>query len=568
MIYLVNFADKYHKIIVVFFFATFLILGVFAARDYGIGGDEFRNRLYGNIIYDYVASPSLSDSYLHHISEFNNQSLGGWAANEEAFHPTRGWFSLTHGPVFEVLLVFLERRLGLDDVHQFFVLRHIACFIFFLIGSIFFFIITKKIFGKWHIGLLGSLGLFMSPFIFGYSFVSSMDISFMVAVIISITTMLYLIEKPTLIRTIIHSISCAIMMDIRIAGLFIPFLTFCILTIDMLLGRFRGASRKILCYGVVYIFSVTLLVIIMWPALWDAPVKSFFQALYLSSKEASRFPWAELYLGKPTYSNELPWHFIPVWIGITTPVHYVFLFAIGIINGCWSLRRPLNFYKERKQELILYFCFLIPILTVILFNTSQTEGWRQLLFVYPPFLIIAIRGLISLFAGVKKLMPSPIHKYAAFGTAIVFALLMARLANVMVTLHPYELFYYNSLVGGLSGVQNRFEMHWDDEYKQGLSAILKMESRSCFKVYARRLKFSRMIFGPDERARINMVNSAEEADYVVTNCWDNRPSYAEKYKKIWSRHFDGVDILAVYKTGDVPSIGVSKVSNAPNDIGF
>ena len=67
--------------------------------------------------------------------------------------------------------------------------RHQLTFAFFAFSVFIFFLIGKKIFKDWKIGLLGSLFLIISPRIFAHSFYNPKDIPFLSAYIIAIYTL-------------------------------------------------------------------------------------------------------------------------------------------------------------------------------------------------------------------------------------------------------------------------------------------------------------------------------------------------------------------------------------------
>ena len=82
----------------------------------------------------------------------------------------------------------------------------------------------------------------------------------------------------------------------------------------------------------------------------------------------SRFPsdTTMLYMGGIINENNLPWHYIPVWILVTSPPLIILLFFTGIIFLVFNfLKSKFTFYDEKK--IILLVKILIVGGTCILF---------------------------------------------------------------------------------------------------------------------------------------------------------------------------------------------------------
>ena len=77
----------------------------------------------------------------------------------------------------------------------------------------------------------------------------------------------------------------------------------------------------------------------------------------------SKFDWggSVLYMGNTIEAKNLPWHYLPVYILITTPIFYSVLVFIGIMFMILNLRKRILFYREEKYKLlsILWFFYTI-----------------------------------------------------------------------------------------------------------------------------------------------------------------------------------------------------------------
>ena len=107
-------------------------------------------------------------------------------------------------------------------------------------------------------------------------------------------------------------------------------------------------------------------------------------------------------------SSNLPWHYVFVWIGITTPIFYLALFIFSFAN--YTLRIQKRIFKitsddssendfwmsENRSYKILYILYIIYCSNIysnfIKFNTLYRLETLILSFI-PCFLFISLKGL-------------------------------------------------------------------------------------------------------------------------------------------------------------------------------
>ena len=105
-------------------------------------------------------------------------------------------------------------------------------------------------------------------------------------------------------------------------------------------------------------------------------------------------------LGNYVSRFDLPWYYIPLWIGVTTPLSFILFFFIGI----WENRQHL-FKKLTENTLIDIFMaggFLVPFFSVIFFGSTLYGGWRHLFFIYPFIAYFIIENIGALKARILK----------------------------------------------------------------------------------------------------------------------------------------------------------------------
>lgn len=136
-----------------FFPPLFLCTGLAVYDDYGISVDEIRNRDTGLVSFAYIL--------------YGDRALFKF--------PDRDY-----GVAFHLLLVIIEKALGLKDFRDIFLMRHLITFLTFFSSVIIFYFLCKKIFSNWKYGLTGCLFLVLSPRIFAESFYNSKDLVFFI----------------------------------------------------------------------------------------------------------------------------------------------------------------------------------------------------------------------------------------------------------------------------------------------------------------------------------------------------------------------------------------------------
>ena len=530
------------------FFVGLVALGLVLHGDYGVGWDENNNTQYGRVTLDYVLGRNLQSEYFREPGHY--------------WHPVSGQFARTHGPVVELLLVALGEALGYEDSARQFRMRHICIFLFFVLGALLVFLLGWRALGSWRWGLLGTALLVLSPRLFAHAFHNSMDIPFFALFTLATYSMVRYLERVTPLTAALHGVACALLIDVRIVGLIVPAITGAFLLVEVLAAPARRVrlGRAALSF-VVYLLVLCPLVVLMWPMLWGDPVGNLITSFEVSASDP--WSWWEHYFGEEVFGTQVPWHFTPVWIAITTPPLYTLCFGVGLMlllgaarRGLWGGGRRLRqFYVDHRVLLVAICCSVLPLTVVAVLGSTLFNGWRHFYFVYPGFLLLALLGLRGVLRLAGRLRPVAGR---VIRVAVALVLLASGLvtAGFMVRSHPHQLCYFNQLVGGPAGARGRFQMgYWGSEYREGLEYLLRKHPKKGHKivVYISEnpmtllpLLFNSMILSPTQRSRFHFTNNLHEANYFLTNHCSHVPQY--KFIKLWSRKVDGAEILSLYRT--------------------
>ena len=200
---------KYEIIIVLFIYLVFFVIGTSIYKDYGILVDEWDQRILGFVNLKYIFQIFLPESLnkLNQIIEVPDISM--YSEN-------------THGPIFTLLMAFIEYYFNIEDSEKYYLLRHYSNFIVFFIGNIFFFFLVKERFNSFLYGGFGALFLFLSPRIFAESFYNNKDIIFLSLTIINLYYGIKFINKTSFVNSTLFSLASAISVDLRIIGIILP----------------------------------------------------------------------------------------------------------------------------------------------------------------------------------------------------------------------------------------------------------------------------------------------------------------------------------------------------------
>lgn len=516
------------------FFLLVLLTGIFIFPDYGISTDERIDYLTGRVNARYIAGKlwpgSLSDfPYLADV-------------------PVLGDYGDRHyGAFFQLPASVLPHLFGFSDVREVFLFRHFFTFLFFFGSLLAFYKILQQRFKGWQIPLLGSVVLFLSPRIFADAFFNSKDIIFMALMAAGWYTLNNFRRKFTLKWAVMHALVSAAALDTRIMALGLLGVTFLWLAHELFYASSRPERAKIFFSGGTFTFFLILFTVLFWPYLWSDPVGHFLEVFKWLDRDGTVFD--VLYWGKAIPFTNLPWHYIPGWLVITTPLVYSCFFLAGLTMAFSSIfRQKLNYFhtEKGKQDATALLLFFLPLVVVIGTKAILYDGWRHLFFIYIPFLYLAVLGFVEVF---KKLSGSAVKNWQKGLKYLLAAFTVANLAHtawLMISMHPYQNVYFSFLPSGY--VEKSFDRdYWGLSYREGLEYILKTDSRSEIPVCANFFSGHNSvdILPPHQRKRLKFVAEAE-ADYFLTEYrWHPQP-YAYQ-NEVYKIEPNGLKIMSVFK---------------------
>ncbi len=517
------------------FFGSLLLLGLGIYADYGISWDEDLSRATGMVNLRYLAEQVWPDLAIYH--------------RDGTYPPLHEWVSRDYGALFETPAALIERLLHLEDAGDRYRLRHLLTFLVCFGGVVAVYKLGKQRFGDWRIGLLGAMWLVLSPRLFAESFYNSKDAVFTALFAIAMHTAVRLVLRPTLRRALWHALACAAAIDVRIMAVLLPVVSLGLLALRT--GGGRVAWRT--TWPVAGLYSSVLggLVVAFWPYLWAAPLTN----LLLAFRHMSAYWWNNtvLYRGEFVPATQLPWHYALVWIGITTPVLYLSALGLSLLATLGRLGRdrwPDWVGDESVQDLFFVALLGLPLLAVITLKSVLYDGWRHLYFVYPALLLLALRGWVAAWRWLAKITAATRWQFAPGAWLIATALSMAAIAAQMIEAHPNQQVYFNFFAG--ADVAQRYELdYWGLSFRQGLEYIAAHDHWARIKVMANDpvlpvAKLNLSLLPPDDRQRLTFTESAQQADYFITNYrWHPGP-YPYRHE-VYRIRIGAARILSVFK---------------------
>jgi hypothetical protein len=352
--------------------------------------------------------------------------------------------------------------------------------------------------------------------------------------------------SPNLKTALLHALATGFAVDVRINGIALLVGTIGLLLIKTV-KKEAPTSRTVLLLSI-YLAASCVVILGLWPWLWSDPLAKF----VLAFNNLAHFRWdAEvLYRGNFIKANQLPWHYSLVWISITTPLLYLGLFLVGFAHTTWrAIKNHVRLWSKdgEMQDLVFAILFSAPILAVILLGSVLYDGWRQLYFVYPAFLLIAIKGLVVLWNARGAVTYQRIALASGVAISVIYSIIW------MWNAHPLQNVYFNMFAG--SGLRNRYEMdYWGVGNRRALEYILAQEQSPIINIVADSvtpLNQSLRILKPEERSRIKLADFNSGPFYVLTNYRlvknVDDSKYSPDHHLFYQIKIGGEVIISVYK---------------------
>lgn len=423
------------------------------SKDFAIAGDEWIQNEYGKEIYNYFAS---GDPRAH-------QEVGRIQQYDAIVYYSGG---------YELLLVTIAKWFPNSFEYD---IRHAlvaftGAWLFIFTG------LLGRRFGGWMVGFISMLLISLSPRLLGEAMNNSKDIPFALGVVFTLYHMIPFLRKlpnPSWRSVLWITVGLAFTYNIRIgAFIVVGYLgVFSMIALAAYWKREGGLFKKhpFRVWRILALKFLTILIvsyflgIITWP--WAMQDPLFNPAN--SMKQMANFPITLriLFGGEAINTAFVPWTYVPVWMGITTPEIILALFLIAI-PGVWWMRK----HFKKLGLFILFFTLLFPIVFAIIQKSVLYDGWRHFLFVYPSMVILAAMAFVWIYKTINK---------TALKAAWVGLLMIGLIfpIHAMWQIHPYEYVYFNHAYGGLPKALGNYETdYYFTSAKEAINTLAEKEN--------------------------------------------------------------------------------------------
>ena len=507
---------KAHHYVTMLFFAALLTFGFIIVDDYGMSWDETYSRdENGLIAFNYI---------------FNND-VNKYQISDERYH----------GTAIELPLYGLEKVFGICDLRTIYLFRHYMTFFLFVFSAFMFFKLMRLIYEDWWIAFAGLIIYVFTPRIFADAFYNSKDVGFLSVFTIAMFSAYKFLQKQNLKTIVLHGLVCGFLIATRISGVIMPVITVGIYFMQQILKINSRSWRHSIVITSVFLIITFLTTILFWPILWFNPIVEFANAWI----QISHFHWNKdiLYLGEFISENNIPWHYMPVWIGITTPIITLALCLIGCFRLLYELvKTRFNWDNLIRTNTVFVIYFIMPIAAIIILKSIVYDGWRHMFFLHAPMIALVC---FTIHKFTLKLSQS---KKKIFYVMLTLLYLPSFIS--MAQLHPYENLYFNKLKYKSTG-DARFKIdldYWGLSYRKALEFLVKYDHNSEIHVKADTYpgKLSAVLLPISERKRIIFEDDITNADYFIGNFRWMKEEYPYT-NKIYNLSVDNATVMVCYK---------------------
>jgi hypothetical protein len=437
--------------------AALLAVMLLLSPQFGYTWDERVQQWYGEQIWGYLngtVPASLFETSLG-IQDVNIQFL--------------------YSGLVEVTAVAVQRLSNLDT----YVARHAVDAVFGWLGIVWCGMLAARLCGR-RAGWLAAVLLVLSPRYLGDAMNNSKDVPFATFMLIALYYLLTVSRTPPFLtwgHAVKLAVAIALAISVRPIGLLLVVYAGGLLVVLTGSAWWRGQSTeprggspelsprrrpglwpavlgggaRLLAAAVVAIPLGTL----FWP--WGQvspfvrPVEAFL-ALSGGLRTTSGYP--VLYGGQDISAGTLPWHYLPVWLAISTPP--VVLTGLLFLPLLW--RRAGG---SRPALIGLGTFVLAPIAAAVIRRPNMYDGMRQLLFLFPPLVVLSAGAWLAAVEMAR----------GGTRTAAVAVLVVGLIEPLLfqVRNHPNQIVYFSPLIGGPRAAFGQFDMdYWGNSMLQAV----------------------------------------------------------------------------------------------------
>ena len=421
----------------------------------------------------------LTWDFLHHF--FAGAKFFGLSWNQVitkplpySFPDPRGTYQLPYGP-FISIIPFISYQLLYAKTHLFplDIAYNLPIVLVGSLGPALLFLFLSQALKDKRKALIAAVFLFFLPRYFGDLHNNMKDIPMAVVFCLNVWLLWRLYTFRRLRDLLLASLGFAVAFSTKVNSLFIPILFGVFLTIVNLRESgtrlFRHPLHLIVQlvkkYRIVLLYFILapLFAYLLWWFFWGDAVgelKLMFTETFLVGTNNIEV----LFAGKWYCSGaNVPWFYPYGYLAITTPLPILMFFLIGVTTATWQFLR-----KKDTTLILLVLWFFIPLTRYLSPKIGVIDGIRHFQEVVFPIVALAAIGFEQTISFLTNKITK--RRPLLWENRIMLLALLAIITSLswnIISYHPYQIAYYNELVGGIRGAFGKFDLdYWGSSQKQ------------------------------------------------------------------------------------------------------
>jgi hypothetical protein len=427
--------------------------------------------------------------------------------------PRNAW-NLPYGPIMSMppvasfmLLYRLWHLLPADNAYN------LPIILWGVAGIAIVYIFVKQAFSS-RIAILAGIFIALTPRFFADMHNNMKDVPSAVAFALNMWLLWRLVRFRRPIDLLWAAFAFAIAFNVKINSIYIPavyavWILLTHLSIFKMQSLFR--HEKILLW---YVFLAPLTALGLWSLFWPHPIAQLIQAYSTFGIGTNNI---EVLLNGSWYcsGSTVPWYY-PYWyLAITTPVLVLALFFIGLIRLIRRIK-PIG-------VLLLLWLFL-PLSRYFIPTIGVIDGIRHFEEVVFPIAVIAALGFDAVLTFIHR-----IKGVRIFAPILMIGTVLYLLFTVA-WYHPYQITYFNELVGGAAGAFGKYDLdYWGTSQKAAIVWINTHAPKNANVYIAMAPDIAGTYLRPDLLTNLNKV-TLDKSDFVVIL---NRQSFYYRFYYIF-----------------------------------
>ena len=475
-------------------------LGVAVVDDYGLSFDDVFQRNFGHATLELALGDDTAFKHLALDVGLPLDEKRRWPNFPEVRH---------YGAAFEAPLALVERALGLADSREVFLTRHLLTHLAFLVGAGAAALLARRLFGGLWPALFALAAFALHPRLYAHSFFNSKDAPFTALFMVCLCLAERAFRRGTAGAFALLGAGVGVLVNLRVMGALLFVAVLGLKALDVALGPSSAARRRALATGAAFAAAAAATLYAASPQLWADP-SGLVEAFALLSQHPNHV--SSLFAGAVVQWPNVPAHYVPTWVAVTTPPALLALCLAGAAAALGrGLTPPVGAVRAAPPRfgLLLVACPMLAIAAVVVVNANVYSGWRQLHFLWAPASLLAVGGARWLAGAVRRrgLRRVVVGLAAAGGAAG---------AAQAALIHPQQHAYFNLLADrdAPERLATWYEIDpWRMAHLQGLERALDAHPGATVR-WTLRAEHGALFHGP-ERRRVVSGGAAGAADVLL-----------------------------------------------------